>query len=179
MSIGKKRKINEQIAFLNFTGFSAYKEYRNIYSSMVPNVCPGTEYKRRRIFVSERELLLSEVVGKKDKMSNRAERLSDRAKRGSDSVARLDSPSDRRSRKGKVLSRKLSSSKFVLSSPGTHNCHQGGHIFLLCWSLFNHKSLPNVLYILNYSGLLFLLPFIEYYRFASKIFNYKISMSGL
>ena len=34
-------------------------------------------------------------------MSNRAERLSDRAKRGSDSVARLDSPSDRRSRKGK------------------------------------------------------------------------------
>ena len=118
-------------------------------------------------------------------VSNRAERLSDRAKRGSDSVARLDSPSDRRSRKGKVLSRKLSSSKFVLSSPGTHNCHQGGHIFLLCWSLFNHKSLLNVLYILNYSGLLFLLPFIEYYRslmqhasfiIASKIFNYKRSM---
>ena len=54
----------------------------NIYSSMVPNVCPGKEYKRRRIFISERELSLSEVVGKKDKMSNRAERLSGRAKRG-------------------------------------------------------------------------------------------------
>ena len=60
-------------------------------------------------------------------MSNRAKRLSDRAKRGSDSVARLDSPSDRRSRKG-VLSRKY---KFFqvctflswytqLSSRGTH-----------------------------------------------------------
>ena len=60
-------------------------------------------------------------------MSNRAEQLSDRAKRGSDSVARLDSPSDRRSRKG-ILSRKY---KFFqdctflswytqLSSRGTH-----------------------------------------------------------
>ena len=58
------------------------REAENIYSSMVPNVCPGKEYKRRRIFISERELSLSEVVGKKDKMSNRAEQLSDRAKRG-------------------------------------------------------------------------------------------------
>ena len=58
------------------------KKAKNIYSSMVPNVCPGKEYKRRRIFISERELSLSEVVGKKDKMSNRAERLSGRAKRG-------------------------------------------------------------------------------------------------
>ena len=50
-------------------------------------------------------------------MSNRAERLSDRAKRGSDSVARLDSPSDWRSRKGNSQGNK-SSSKFVLSSTG-------------------------------------------------------------
>ena len=64
-------------------------------------MCPreGTEMKADFFF--REKVSLSEIVGKKDRLSNRAERLSDRAKRGSDSVARLDSPSDRRSRKGK------------------------------------------------------------------------------
>ena len=106
-------------------------------------------------------------------MSNRAERLSDRAKRGSDSVARLDSPSDRRSRKGKVLSRKLSSSKFVLSSPGTHNCHQGGHIFLLCWSLSNHKSTH-----IYFSAFLKLLPFFHLYTFTRALLGESIIYSN-
>ena len=83
---------------------------------MVPNVCPGKEYNRRRIFVSERELLLSEVVGKKDKMSNTSEARLDSVARP-DSAARLDSPSDRRPRKGKVLSRKEKTSEIVLSFP--------------------------------------------------------------
>ena len=91
---------------------------------MVPNVCPGKEYKRRRIFVSERELLLSEVVGKKDKMSNRAGPCEAR----SDSGAKLDSPSDWRPRKGKVLLRKGKRLRLYFPSPDTQLA-SSGHTF--------------------------------------------------
>lgn len=68
----------------------------------------------------------SEIVGKKDSCLP--------------SEARLDSPSDRRSRKKKSNQGNKSLSKIVLSLPGTHDCHQAGYIFLLEWSLSNHKS---------------------------------------
>ena len=78
-------------------------------------------------FFFREKVSLSEIVGKKDRLSNRAERLSDRAKRGSDSVAKLDSPSDRRSRKGKLSQGKESglnvqfpSLGYTMSSRGTH-----------------------------------------------------------
>ena len=124
-------------------------------------------------------------------MSNRAERLSDRAKRGSDSVARLDSPSDRRSRKGKYNQGKkeVRPSLYFLYWP--YSCLRRDTFFCsdtICPTI----SLLLTHYLLNYFGLLFLLPFIEYYRslmqhasfiienFAcSKIFNYKISMNDL
>ena len=63
-------------------------------------------------------------------MSNRAERLSDRAKRGSDSVAKLDSPSDRRSRKGKLSQGKEKRSDRTVSVPGKTHFHSRGTHFL-------------------------------------------------
>ena len=67
-----------------------------------------------------RKFFFSKIVGKKDRLSNRAERLFDRAKRGSDSVVKLDSPSDRRSRKGKLSQGKESWTECTVSFPGIH-----------------------------------------------------------
>ena len=73
-------------------------------------VCPWEGTDTKADFFFREKVSLSEIVGKKDRLSNRAEQLSDRAKRGSDSVAKLDSPSDRRSRKGKLSQGKISQS---------------------------------------------------------------------
>ena len=99
---------------------------KNIYSSMVPNVCPGTEYKRGRTFLSEGELFP----------------FRDRREEGHclPSEARLDSPSERRSRKGKSSPEERKASEFVISVPRTHNWHHRGTHFLSLWRLFNHKS---------------------------------------
>ena len=102
---------------------------------------------------------LSEIVGRKDRLSNRAERLSDRAKRGSDSVARLDSPSDRRSRKGKCNQGKkeVRPSLYFLYWP--YSCLRRDTFFC------SDTICPTIsLLLTHYFGLLFLLPFIEYYR---------------
>ena len=125
---------------------------------MVPNVCPGKEYKRRRIFISERELSLSEVVGKKDKMSNRAERLSGRAKRGQTAERSQTVLLTGDRGKGKFSRGKKKRLRLYFPSPGTHHWHHGGYIFFLIWSLFNHKSITSV-----HFGHLFLLAFLEYY----------------
>ena len=93
---------------------------------MVPNVCPGTEYKRGRTFLSEGELFT----------------FRDRREEGHclPSEARLDSPSERRSRKGKSSPEERKASEFVISVPRTHNWHHWGTHFLSLWRLFNHKS---------------------------------------
>ena len=75
-------------------------------------------------------------------MSNRAEQLSDRAKRGSDSEAKLDSPSERRSRKGKNLPRKGKCPRGQFPSLDTRLSSSGDTFFFLIWRLFNHKSMP-------------------------------------
>ena len=75
-------------------------------------------------------------------MSNRAEQLSDRAKRGSDSEAKLDSPSERRSRKGKNLPRKGKCPRGQFPSLDTRLSSLGDTFFFLIWRLFNHKSMP-------------------------------------
>ena len=114
---------------LQKTGFDiCLEKWREYIFPRLDKVCPREGMDMKADFFFRKKVSLSEIVGKKDRLSNRAERLSDRAKRGSDSVARLDSPSDWRSRKGKVLSRKY---KFFqdctflswytqLSSRGTH-----------------------------------------------------------
>ena len=56
------------------------------------------------------------------------------------SEARLDSPSERRSRKGKSSPEERKASEFVISVPRTHNWHHRGTHFLSLWRLFNHKS---------------------------------------
>ena len=82
---------------------------QNDSSYLVPNFCPGKEYKWRRTFFSESQLLRFEMAGRKDSCLP--------------SEARLDSSSDRRLRKGKVVSRKK---MFVWSCnflPRTKNWH--------------------------------------------------------
>ena len=83
-------------------------------------MCPREGTDTKADFFFREKVSLSEIVGKKDRLSNRAERLSDRAKRGSDSVAKLDSSSDRRSRKGKLSQGKESWPECTISFPGIH-----------------------------------------------------------
>ena len=45
-------------------------------------VCPWEGMEMKADFSFREKVSLSEIVGKKDRLSNRAERLSDRAKRG-------------------------------------------------------------------------------------------------
>ena len=45
-------------------------------------VCPWEGMEMKTDFSFREKVLLSEIVGKKDRLSNRAEQLSDRAKRG-------------------------------------------------------------------------------------------------
>ena len=161
---------------------------------MVPNVCPGKEYKRRRIFISERELSLSEVVGKKDKMSNRAERLSGRAKRGQTAERSQTVLLTGDRGKGKFSRGKKKRLRLYFPSPGTHHWHHGGYIFFLIWSLFNHKSIASIhfghlfhayfiLFCLFYTftftrallleSIIYIHAYFIIENFACKIFNYK------
>ena len=109
---------------------------------MVTYVCPGKECKWGRTFLSVGEIFTFRDRREEGMMSNRAEQLSDRAKRGSDSKAKLDSPSERRSRKGKNLPRKGKCPRGQFPSLDTRLSSSGDSFFFLIWRLFNHKSMP-------------------------------------
>ena len=53
-----------------------------IYVPSLGKVCPREGMNTKADFFFREKVLLSEIVGKKDRLSNRAEQLSDRAKRG-------------------------------------------------------------------------------------------------
>ena len=123
-------------------------------------------------FFFREKVFLSEIVGKKDRLSNRAEQLSNRAERLSTRAKRGQtakrSQTAQRSQtvlltgdrgKGKFSQGKKKRLRLYFPSPGTHHWHHGGYIFFLIWSLFNHKSITSV-----HFGRLFLLAFLEYYR---------------
>ena len=105
-------------------------------------MCTVREYKCGRTFFVVTVIFTFCDRKEEGVMSNRAEQMSDRAEVArEDSAARLDSPSDWRSRKVNTVKTKECSSKFVISLTGTHNCLHGGHIFLLSRGLFNHAIL--------------------------------------
>ena len=112
-----------------------------------------------RFFFREK-VLLSEIVGKKD----RVEQLSNRAEGRQRSEVRQRNEvlltGDRG--KGNFLKEKKKGLIVRFLSQGKHTFIAGGQIFSLIWRLFNHKSTTKVLYKLHYFGLLFLLPFLEY-----------------
>ena len=133
--------------YLNFRYFAlnTCTKEGNISSCLQKNMCTVREYKCGGTFLVVTVIFAFRDRKEEGVMSNRAEQMSDRAESDSigreDSAARLDSPSDWRSRKVNTVKTKECSSKFVISLTGTHNCLHGGHIFLLSRGLFNHAIL--------------------------------------
>ena len=116
-----------QSAIIKLIGIPKLWTGRIIYSSMVPNVCPGTEYKQGRTFLSEGEIFTFRDHREEGQMS--AER----------SEARQSFWTEIKERE--KFSQGKKSVRDCTFRPWIHNCHHGGHIFSLCRSLFNHQSI--------------------------------------
>ena len=146
---------------------------------MVPNVCPGTEYKWGRTFLSEGGLFTFRDRREEGQMS--AER----------SEARQSFWTEIKERE--KFSRGKKSVRVCTFRPQVHTIGIiGGYIFFLIWSLFNHRSLLNVIYGRPLLGRHLWIPptLLEHYRSrdhihtyfiiqnfcGAKILNYKISM---